>query len=116
MFFVYVLSIFSPSNLHASCRSTSSGRTAIGASGSDFERFKESPVFEIVPIARAIIDAVKPSLIHFQRGKLGEAPRLSPLKHGIVEIFDTLARRNLRPSYDVGGPPIRRYRCRHRLP
>jgi hypothetical protein len=42
-----------------------------------------------VPIARAIIDAIKPSLIHFQRGKLGEAPRLSLLKNGIVEIFET---------------------------
>ena len=55
----------------------------------DLKRFKQSPVFEIVPIARAIIDAVKPSLIHFERGKLGEAPRLSLLEHGIVEISDT---------------------------
>jgi hypothetical protein len=29
---VYGLSIFNPSNVHASCRSTSSGRTTIGAS------------------------------------------------------------------------------------
>ena len=57
--------------------------------GADLKRFKESPVFEIVPIARAIIDAIKLSLIHFQRGKLGEAPRLSLLKHRIVEIFET---------------------------
>jgi hypothetical protein len=57
--------------------------------GADLKRFKESPVFEIVPIARAIIDAIKPSLIHFERGKLREAPRLSLLEHGIVEIFDT---------------------------
>jgi len=57
--------------------------------GADLKRFKESPVFEIMPIARAIIDAVKPSLIHLERGKLREAPRLSLLEHGIVEIFDT---------------------------
>jgi hypothetical protein len=42
-----------------------------------------------MPIARAIIKAVKPSLIHFQRGELGEATRLSLLKHGIIEIFET---------------------------
>src|SRR5258708_27695686 len=57
--------------------------------GADLKRFKKGPVFEIMPIARAIIDAVKPSLIHFERGKLREAPRLSLLEHGIVEIFDT---------------------------
>jgi hypothetical protein len=34
--------------------------------GIDFERFKKSPVFEIVPIARAIIDAIEPGLIYFQ--------------------------------------------------
>jgi hypothetical protein len=90
MSFLYVLSIFSPSSLHASCRSTSSGRIAIGTlGGADLKRFKESPVFEILAIARAIIDAIKPSLIHFERGKLREAPRLSLLEHGIVEIFDT---------------------------
>jgi hypothetical protein len=57
--------------------------------GADLKRFKQSAVFEIVPIARAIIDAVKPSFIHFERGKLGEASRLSLLQHGIVEMFDT---------------------------
>ena len=57
--------------------------------GADLKRFEESPVFEIMPIARAIIDAVKPSLIHLQRGELGEATGLSLLQHGIIEIYET---------------------------
>jgi hypothetical protein len=58
----------------------------LGRGAANAERLEQRPVFQIVAVARAVIDAVKTVPPNFHRSQLRDSPRCVALQHGSVQI------------------------------